>query len=572
MHHLLSKRKLGTVITSAAIILSSIGVMQNSALGSAAVNGLIYLDQGSTNALAAFNANGTTGTVIQPLTSQCAKYPSFSLDGSKVAWVDGCTGTSLVKVSNTDGSNEITVATVTSTVNRPALSPDGATLYFVTNMGTDIYKVDATVANATQTGTAMQIGNNSDPFSVSSTGKIAYIANNNSGCGNGVSGVFVRTISGTGPGTFVPGSCSTVSGVQTYSEDVTWSADGAKMYISQRTFNTNTSSRGKPTINRFTEAGIDGATFFEHSTAAKVINSLSISPDGTKLAFTISDQNWSPESASILDLSTQVATQIIPTLNSRTRTIIWAPQIASAATTTTVPAVTTTVPAVTTTVALKTTSTTTTVPKNIYATVVPGVTVTDTKVYEVAPKRVAGNSAIVVLSDAQNKISDVVSKTPSVCLPNDNDLVFIDEGRCIAEVVNIKSRKVLRTLKTTVVADDISELKVGNEVAILTPLYFIAASFDLKPESLSRLTKLKDRVASAGSVLVAGHSGILMGNTPENVKLAKARADATVALLKARGAKGPFAVASVGALDPVTNVQTRAAQDKNRRVVIVLIP
>jgi outer membrane protein OmpA-like peptidoglycan-associated protein len=177
-----------------------------------------------------------------------------------------------------------------------------------------------------------------------------------------------------------------------------------------------------------------------------------------------------------------------------------------------------------------------------------------------------------VLSTAQNKIADVVSKTPSICLPSDNDLVFIDEGRCIAEVVNTKTRKVLRTLKTTVVADDISELEVGNEIAILTPLYFVAGTFDLKAQSLSRLTKLKDRVTSAGSVLVAGHSGVLMGNTPENIKLAKARADATVAILKARGAKGPFSVASVGALDPVTMVKTQAAQEKNRRVVIVLIP
>ena len=63
-----------------------------------------------------------------------------------------------------------------------------------------------------------------------------------------------------------------------------------------------------------------------------------------------------------------------------------------------------------------------------------------------------------------------------------------------------------------------------------------------------------------------------MGNTPENIKLAKARADATVKILKSRGAKGPFAVTSVGALDPVTTVKTQAAQEKNRRVVIVLIP
>jgi outer membrane protein OmpA-like peptidoglycan-associated protein len=226
----------------------------------------------------------------------------------------------------------------------------------------------------------------------------------------------------------------------------------------------------------------------------------------------------------------------------------------------------------TTTPTSTTTTTTTTLPKSVYVDAVPGITVTDPTVYRTAPKEVAGNSAIIVLTPTQNKVMDIVSKTPSVCLPNDDDLVFIDEGKCIAEVVNAKTRKALRTLRTTVVADDISELKVGNEVAVLTPLYFIAGSYEFKPRSLARLAKLKDRITSAGSVLVAGHSGILLGNTPENIKLAGERANAAVKELKARGAKGPFSIASVGALDPETTVKTQAAQEKNRRVVIVLIP
>ena len=207
-----------------------------------------------------------------------------------------------------------------------------------------------------------------------------------------------------------------------------------------------------------------------------------------------------------------------------------------------------------------------------YTNAVPGITVTDPTVYRSAPKEVAGNSAIILLTPLQNKVLDIVSKTPSVCLPSDDDLVFIDEGKCIAEVVNAKTRNALRTLRTTVVKDDISELKVGNEVAVLSPLYFVAGSFEFKPQSLARLAKLKDRITSAGSVLVAGHSGILLGNTPENIKLASDRANAAVKELKARGAKGPFSIASVGALDPATTLKTQAAQDKNRRVVIVLIP
>ena len=207
-----------------------------------------------------------------------------------------------------------------------------------------------------------------------------------------------------------------------------------------------------------------------------------------------------------------------------------------------------------------------------YATAVPGITVTDAKVYVVAPQEVAGNSAIAVLTPAQNKLLDVVSKTPSICLPNDEDLVFLNDGKCIADVVNVKTRKVLRTLRTTVVEDDIADLKVGNEVAILTPLYFDSGTTNFKDASLARLAKLKSRINAAGSILIAGHSGTLTGNTPENVKLSQQRAAVTVKELKSRGAKGPFAIAAVGALDPASKGKSQADQDKNRRVVIVLIP
>ena len=234
-------------------------------------------------------------------------------------------------------------------------------------------------------------------------------------------------------------------------------------------------------------------------------------------------------------------------------------------------------PAVTvapTTTTTATTTTTTSAPTliSIYDTAVPGITVTDAKVYETAPLMVAGESAILVLTDAQNRTSDVVSKTPSICLPSDNDLVFIKEGRCIADVVNTKNSKVIRTLKTTVVNNDIAEVEVGNKVSVLAPWFFTSSGFQLKPESLSRLMQLKDQISAAGSVLVAGHSGISTGNSPVNTKIAKARADATVAILKARGVVAPLTIASVGAEDPATPNKSQAAQSKNRRVVIILIP
>ncbi len=74
------------------------------------------------------------------------------------------------------------------------------------------------------------------------------------------------------------------------------------------------------------------------------------------------------------------------------------------------------------------------------------------------------------------------------------------------------------------------------------------------------------------TAVVFGHSGTLNGNSRENVELSRQRAANVIGALRGVGAKGPFALASAGALDPVTTTKTEAAQAKNRRVVVVLVP
>jgi outer membrane protein OmpA-like peptidoglycan-associated protein len=209
---------------------------------------------------------------------------------------------------------------------------------------------------------------------------------------------------------------------------------------------------------------------------------------------------------------------------------------------------------------------------DVYASATPGITRTDTRVYTTPPVQVAANSAISVLTPSQGKILDVETRTPDVCLPNDTELVFLDEGRCVSAVVNAKTRKVLRTLRTTVVGEDISELRVGNEIATIAPIYFDAVSARLDAAALERINKVRDRVTAAGSVLVVGHSGTLNGNSRENVALSRQRSANVISALRRAGAKGPFALVPAGASDPVTTEKTQAAQAKNRRVIIVLVP
>ena len=205
--------------------------------------------------------------------------------------------------------------------------------------------------------------------------------------------------------------------------------------------------------------------------------------------------------------------------------------------------------------------------------VTPGVTVTDTKVYSsAAPKRVASGSAISVLTPAQAKTQTIQTLTPAVCVPTADDIVFIDEGRCNATVLSKRTGEVLRRIRTTVIEEDVVKLGVGNEIVTLAPIFFQNGKSTLTNRARARVASLKDQISAAGTVMVIGHSGMMLGNTPENQALARSRAINTVREMKRIRATGPFYSTGVGALDPAVPSSDRSKQALNRRVVIVLIP
>ena len=558
------------VLAGAAVLLSSLLVIQNSANAAPTTNGpIVAFGQ----RLSLVNEDGTSVPSPKALVGP----PQYSHDGTKMAWVaQGNNGSSSkIQISNADGTSVKTLLNSSTIQFQKLQFTSTGQILLLKNNSQVLYSIDSTTENQTLSVSneilTLNVGNIND-ISVSKNDKLAYI--NSAACpppaaGQGVWGVFTRDVSGTGAGTLVTGSCEYTVSAKKEARAVVWNAAGTGIFLGFSDM--STSSAIVQSIQLLNPNGgltpvATVGTDTSESDMVHQINVLAMSPDGTKLALITNKPNsytfklWTVKT----DGTSLAASTFEPKLNM----LSWAQPI----TLDVVPTTTTVVRTTTTTLATTTTSTTTTLPTSVYASAVPGITVTDPTVYRTAPQEVAGKSAIIVLTPLQNKVLDIVSKTPSVCLPNDDNLVFIDEGKCIAEVVNAKTRNALRTLRTTVVNDDISELQVGNEVAVLAPLYFVAGSFDFKPESLARLAKLKNRISNAGSVLVAGHSGILLGNTPENVKLAGERAKAAVKELKSRGAKGPFSVASVGALDPATTLKTQAAQEKNRRVVIVLIP
>lgn len=202
----------------------------------------------------------------------------------------------------------------------------------------------------------------------------------------------------------------------------------------------------------------------------------------------------------------------------------------------------------------------------------PGVTVTDPTVYATPPRRVADQSAITVLSQSQTRTQRLRTATPAICLTTNDDIVFIDEGRCNVSVLNKKTGDVLRRLNTTVIDSDVVELGIGNEIATLAPIYFSNGSSVLTNTARKQIATLEDRISAAGTVLVTGHTGIMTGNTAENRTLSQSRSVNTVREMKRIGATGPFYSVAVGAADPEVKNTERSAQAKNRRVVIILVP
>jgi outer membrane protein OmpA-like peptidoglycan-associated protein len=523
-----------------------------------------------------------TGTAVAEVPVALRTFTSsvrLSPDGTKIVWTETMM-TSSIKVSSADGTGEITIASsANASWTRPQFSPDGSKIY-VTGQGPQFRKIfafDADVANQDPSTKVVLDPANSNQvtaFDVSSTGKIAYITGTSgSDCPSQAGqGVFLRDVSGAGAGTLLPNSCADLTGGKfSVPQNVAWSTNGAKLYVSQEIVERPQGGTviHDTIIEEFTESGIvSGGPFFDTGTTGRQISSLRMSPDGKKLAYIIlPPQGTTPGAADglyVFDIAAKTASLLV--VLDRGNPVTWgAVPAAEVATTTEAP--TTTVAATTTTVPV---TTTTVAPAPA---VVPGVTVTDTKVYtRSAPKRVATGSAIAVMTPAQAKVNDIVSLTPRICLAAEDDLVFIKTGRCVAQVVNEKTGRVLRALTTRVVADEVSELNVGNEIVTLAPIYFSGGSAVVDAKAKNRLKGLTDRISAAGTVLLVGHSGILMGNTPENQQLGRARAIAARNELRSMGAKGPFYFTSAGALAPATTKMTNEAQAKNRRVVIVLIP
>lgn len=510
---------------------------------SAPTNGPLHYSIGAGTSQKSFMSDGTSVTLPNFLTGA----PFYSADGSKVAWVKitmGGTTSSDVYVANADGTDQKKLLTASKALDKPQFSADKSKIFVVDGSGNEMYSIDAATENQTLGSAVIAPFGGLRDFSVSSADKIAFIQFDNSKCAAGSFFVAVSNLDGTGE-TTVPGTCV----ADLYASAVQWNADGSRIFIAHVDRST-----GSPTY-RMTSRALSGSPV-EIATLSETGASLALSPDGTKIAYATIVYAV-PTSMSLYTMNIDGTGSSAVVANSDPlRALSWGIPVASSG-----GSATTTVP-------------TTTVPTSSEApsVVVPGVTVTDAKVYIRAPKQVAASSAITVLTPLQAKTRKIESNTPSVCVSTSDDIVFVDEGRCSVSILSKKTGRVLKRLSTRVIEDEVSNLQVGNEVAVIAPIYFDGASNNVNTRGLRRIRGLVPRISAAGTVLVIGHSGIALGDTPENRALSRQRAVSTVNAIKKAGGKGPFNILGVGGKSPLVASTKGEDQAKNRRVVIVLVP
>jgi outer membrane protein OmpA-like peptidoglycan-associated protein/Tol biopolymer transport system component len=561
LHLKLQKRSTMASLAASLLVASAFVASASSlqvASAATVTNGpLLYTSFNMQTMRSALLGSTITGTTVT-VDLQAAGTPQFSADGKKAVWLEAGGPNWAIKLANSDGTDLVTVVSGTQAAgvgNNPSLSPDGSKIAL--DFENDIHIIDAaagqTLSAASRIVDSGAGENSTSPRYVSAT-KIAYLGGRTTPCTSFYKGVYIKDLSVSGDGTLLTSTCNDSPDRSfTSSFDVSPNGD----WIVYRGLASNDFIGLAKTDNSGSRI-----VAYTGSTSGRPL----FSPDGTKIAYYVQAQ---PAFVKIAPFDgTTVGTAVnavFPSGVNPPSDFAWVREdaVLSAAAVTTTVVTTTTVAPVVTTVAPVATSTA----------VVPGVTVTDTKVYtKSAPRKVAAGSAIAVMTPAQAKVNDIVSLTPRICLAAEDDLVFIKTGRCVAQVVNEKTGRVLRALTTRVVADEVSELNVGNEIVTLAPIYFSGGSAVVDARAKKRLQSIKDRVTAAGTVLLVGHSGILMGNTQENQEMGRARAIAARNELRSMGAKGPFYFTSAGALAPATTKMTVEAQAKNRRVVIVLIP
>ena len=194
----------------------------------------------------------------------------------------------------------------------------------------------------------------------------------------------------------------------------------------------------------------------------------------------------------------------------------------------------------------------------------------DKRVYSTKlPKVAQPDSALTVLTAKQAKTLDIRTTTPKICVALTTSVLLVNPGRCVVQIIDEDTKKVLRSMTTTVKKKDV---EVGTTLTTDEPIMFKQAITKLSKKALAQVAELAEAAKNARRVVVIGHSAAIGEISQYSYAISRNRANAVKAALVKAGVKATIEVVALSYSQPEATKKTEAAQAKNRRAEVFIFP
>ena len=194
----------------------------------------------------------------------------------------------------------------------------------------------------------------------------------------------------------------------------------------------------------------------------------------------------------------------------------------------------------------------------------------DKKVYSTKlPTAAQPDSALTVLTAKQAKTLDIRTTTPKICVALTTSVLLVNPGRCVVQIIDEDTKKVLRSMTTTVKKKDV---EVGTTLTTDEPIMFKQAITKLSKKALAQIAELAEAAKNARRVVVIGHSAAIGEISQYSYAISRNRANAVKAALVKAGVKATIEVVALSYSQPEATKKTEAAQAKNRRAEVFIFP
>ena len=194
----------------------------------------------------------------------------------------------------------------------------------------------------------------------------------------------------------------------------------------------------------------------------------------------------------------------------------------------------------------------------------------DKKVYSTKlPTAAQPDSALTVLTAKQAQDLDIRTSTPKICIALTTSVMMVNPGRCVVRIIDEDTKKVLRTMTTTVKKTEVEE---GTTLTTDEPIMFKQASTALSKTAKAQVAELAEAAKTASRIVVIGHSAAIGEVSQYSYAISRNRANAVKAALVKAGVKATIEVVALSYSQPETTKKTEAAQAKNRRAEVFIFP